>query len=696
MSHFCELKDELGGYDRLRCLFNQVVTYFLKGVYVNKDVIRPKLVDGVEVDLFTLFWVVRKNGDYELVSKNELWENVAEECGLDNTHVGSLKSIYIKYLKELDQWLSHEGFKDTTAELNVFEKLDLLFRELRAFNYDMSCVGFETDKKGKCVVVGPSDDRGVESSMECDDKTNLDMPKSGLGSLRVNNANVNDEKFVGLDLNLALTEMGFPRIDNVNQNYEFGDLDLNLSLTDLGFSGNDNVDDNNKIGGLGLEIAKTESSSSRTKNMDDKVEEFGNLDVKRTELSPEIVIKKVDVPRIDDSDDTRVDDKRALLCPTNVPTFQFGSNDLTYISDNDNNTVILAKTIVNNVVSSIKRKKEESLSLSKMLNWLANAARDPHDITIRRIPISSKWKKYKDTEVWKQALVVKETLFAKRNADSGNNVYHSQKNRQMMHPSMYEDDKVPNIRMASKRIRCSQRASVKSCSCPGCKSCSSSRNKRARKCTQILETIETQDDMCEDLETERDIIAAQVPEWTGSISDSNPKWLGSRMWPPPEDKNGKHEMDIAVIGKGRPSSCMCLIPGSDDCVKYHIAESRVKIQHTLGQLFYKWKFDRMGEKATVSAWNLEEETKFKSLVIKARQELTDRSKSRHEIMRNFWRRASESIPSKPKGMLVSYYFNVFVLRRRSYQNRIMPEHIDSDDDEQEVGYENSHDALFNV
>ncbi|GJZ60268.1 hypothetical protein Tco_0616084 [Tanacetum coccineum] len=116
-------------------------------------------------------------------------------------------------------------------------------------------------------------------------------------------------------------------------------------------------------------------------------------------------------------------------------------------------------------------------------------------------------------------------------------------------------------------------------------------------------------------------------------------------------------MDNVDIGKGRQSWCACLNRGSADCVRFHIAENRTKVKHMLGPLFYKWKFDHMGEEALVSSWSLEEESEFKSLVIKARQELTDKTKSRHETMSNFWRRASESIPSKTKDVLVSYYFN---------------------------------------
>ncbi|KAI3710801.1 hypothetical protein L2E82_40595 [Cichorium intybus] len=373
-------------------------------------------------------------------------------------------------------------------------------------------------------------------------------------------------------------------------------------------------------------------------------------------------------------------------------TDEMGFTITNNVDEKDENFGNLDKVEVSRIEND-DDKKGESLSFSKMLDWLANAARNPHDVAIGSIPNSSRWKKFKSNEVWKQVLLVKDTLFAKRNVKTGNKVYGTQKKRHMMHPSMYEDDKIP-VHLSSKRTHLQRVSSVKSCSCPGCKSCLYSPNKRQKpdikETLNIPETVEIKDDVCKDLETEIVIIGAQVPEWTGVVSESDPKWLGTRMWPPRKGNTRKHKKDLVVIGKGRESRCRCSFPGSSDCVRFHISQNRKKVKHMLGPLFYKWKFNHMGEEASCSSWSLEEETEFKSLIIKARQELTDKRKSRHAIMNNFWRRASECIPSKTKDVLVSYYFNVFVLRRRSYQNRIMPDNIDSDDDEQEVGYEKIH------
>nr|GEX31874.1 hypothetical protein [Tanacetum cinerariifolium] len=429
-----------------------------------------------------------------------------------------------------------------------------------------------------------------------------------------------DEEFGGFDLNIDQTELEFARINNDDDKDEIiGRLDLNIAQTEFGFSEIHNIDEKvEEFCGMDLNISQTKFEFSRTNYLDEKDMVSSSLDEKKIDKSSE---------RFETVDIKHKDDKITKLCPMDV-----------HSSQSKNNTIILSKN-VKTVGRPRKRKKEEPLSSFKMLEWLANAARNPHDVTIRSIPRSSKWKKYKGNEVWKQVLLVKETLFAKQNVDSGNKLDCSQKKRRMMHPSMYEDDKIP-IHLSSKRIRCSQRvSSVKSCSCPaGCTSCSSSQNKRVKKSPEILEIIETQDDVCEDVDTESesDIVRAEVPEWSGVVSESDPKWLGR-----------KSSTRLACFS----------------------------INGNLTIWVRKLWFPHGG--------SLEEDSEFKSLVIKARQELTDKTKSRHEIMSNFWRRASESIPSKTKDVLVSYYFNVFVLRRRSYQNRINPDNIDSDDDEQE-------------
>lgn len=181
------------------------------------------------------------------------------------------------------------------------------------------------------------------------------------------------------------------------------------------------------------------------------------------------------------------------------------------------------------------------------------------------------------------------------------------------------------------------------------------------------------------------LFQAEVPVWTGVIFESDSKWLGTRMWPPQDNRQSVSQSGMDPIGKGRQSSCFCRLPGSTDCVRFHIAENRMKLSRELGPLFHRWKFNRMGEEVSLS-WTLEEEKRFKLMV-----------KPTSVSINKFWRNAFKFFPTKNREKLVSYYFNVLVTRRRSYQNRVTPNSIDSDDDEAEFGsigdsfgYENIH------
>ena len=53
--------------------------------------------------------------------------------------------------------------------------------------------------------------------------------------------------------------------------------------------------------------------------------------------------------------------------------------------------------------------------------------------------------------------------------------------------------------------------------------------------------------------------------------------------------------------------------------------------------------------------------------------------------KNFWDYLPHALPSKTSKELVSYYFNVFMLRKRALQNRSDMLHVDSDDDESPHG-----------
>uniref|UniRef100_A0A7N0V001 ARID domain-containing protein n=1 Tax=Kalanchoe fedtschenkoi TaxID=63787 RepID=A0A7N0V001_KALFE len=166
---------------------------------------------------------------------------------------------------------------------------------------------------------------------------------------------------------------------------------------------------------------------------------------------------------------------------------------------------------------------------------------------------------------------------------------------------------------------------------------------------------------------------AEVPEWTGVVTESDSKWLGTRVWPSGNGEDGAL-VDLTSAGKVLPGSCSCEAPGSVTCVRFHVAEKRLELKRELGSVFYAWKFDQMGEEVSLM-WTGGEEYRFAEIV---RRNPTSEGKC-------FWDLAPRYLRRKTWSMLVSYYFNVFVLGRRSYQNRSTPAEIDSDDDDYEFG-----------
>uniref|UniRef100_A0A0D9W284 ARID domain-containing protein n=1 Tax=Leersia perrieri TaxID=77586 RepID=A0A0D9W284_9ORYZ len=168
---------------------------------------------------------------------------------------------------------------------------------------------------------------------------------------------------------------------------------------------------------------------------------------------------------------------------------------------------------------------------------------------------------------------------------------------------------------------------------------------------------------------------AQVPQWTGEppVNYDNAetrKWLGTKVWPP-ENDNRKLSYFYNPIGKGRELSCGCNFPGSVECVRFHVAERRLQLRRELDSAFYMWGFDCMGEEIALS-WTDKEEANFRACV-----QLNAPSSGR-----NFWKRLHILFQLKSRKELVSYYFNCFLLRRRCYQNRMTPNNIDSDDEDE--------------
>ncbi|KAM0824306.1 hypothetical protein ACQ4PT_070288 [Festuca glaucescens] len=174
----------------------------------------------------------------------------------------------------------------------------------------------------------------------------------------------------------------------------------------------------------------------------------------------------------------------------------------------------------------------------------------------------------------------------------------------------------------------------------------------------------------------RHIGLADVPDWTGKtpLLYDEPhalRFLGQPLLPPESNE----ALDADTIGKGRPDKCSCQLPGSVACVRFHVMEKRIKLKHELGSAFYAMGFDRVGEDAALT-WRKDEEKKFNAII----QNNLPSSKYR------FFEKVFAAMGSKEKKGIVSYYHNVFQVRRRAYQNRLTPNDVDSDDDSLEPGF----------
>lgn len=163
----------------------------------------------------------------------------------------------------------------------------------------------------------------------------------------------------------------------------------------------------------------------------------------------------------------------------------------------------------------------------------------------------------------------------------------------------------------------------------------------------------------------------------GDDSRDESRLYGTCIIPMPE--LGRSENSVERIGAGR-ISCSCEDEGSLQCVKQHIAEAREKLRVNLGQEnFVKLGFCDMGDIVS-EKWSEEEELIFHEVV----------SSNPAILGKNFWDYLSIEFPSKTKKEIVSYYFNVFMLRKRAMQNRSVPLIIDSDDDEWEGTDDSAH------
>ncbi|KAG1354877.1 AT-rich interactive domain-containing protein 2 [Cocos nucifera] len=350
-------------------------------------------------------------------------------------------------------------------------------------------------------------------------------------------------------------------------------------------------------------------------------------------------------------------------------------------SECDNGGMVVEEMATENGgFSHLKRKRETVVG---MLNWLKNLAQNPAD------PLIGK-------------------LFSKDGAKSMEacafNELYVQKG-QKVHPSIY-DDSIYGDSQARKKIRSSQRLQAINkqydmgyCSCASTHPGDDMDEKglmavgweigdfRQRLQNPSLMLDGMVDLLSGQLQKQQVPLGpsfqADVPDWTGKPSEtsSDPetlKWSGTRIWPP-ENQEKRLSFSQNLVGEGRKDTCLCDHQGSVECIRFHVAEKRFQLKHELGPVFYAWRFDRMGEEVSLS-WTEEEERKFKYIV---HQNPPSQAK-------NFWDQLYLCFPFKGRKNLVSYYFNVFLLGRRSYQNRVTPNNIDSDDEESAFGTLSNH------
>ncbi|CAL0315064.1 unnamed protein product [Lupinus luteus] len=348
-------------------------------------------------------------------------------------------------------------------------------------------------------------------------------------------------------------------------------------------------------------------------------------------------------------------------------------------SDVDDGGLMLGVCGGNGASSGHKRKRE---SMPGLLSWVTSIAENPGHPAVGSLPDKSKWKSNSNQAAWKQVLSFREAVFYKRRFDSS--IEQQNWLNQRMHPFMYDDHSGGSYNLRE-RLRHDKRLLLAKAKAAAQSSSGSSKGSRDLDRTpsphardraekQLVDSgIDGCPEVCTPVGPSHQ---AEVPEWTCITSESDSKWLGTQIWPS-QKGNSRLLIERDRVGKGRQDTCGCSVPGSVECVRFHIAEKRGRVKLELGGAFYLWNFDKIGEEVK-HLWTKEEEKRFKDVV--GPDPLPEGY--------YFWDHIFRSFPKKSRADLVSYYFNVFLLQRRAYQNRHTPEDVDSDDDEAEDGLRN--------
>ncbi|OMO84114.1 hypothetical protein COLO4_22217 [Corchorus olitorius] len=173
---------------------------------------------------------------------------------------------------------------------------------------------------------------------------------------------------------------------------------------------------------------------------------------------------------------------------------------------------------------------------------------------------------------------------------------------------------------------------------------------------------------------------ADIPEWDSQVAKSTLNdtdasaavayetiLMGTCVIPMPALESSAYD---DKVGSGR-CDCSCEDKDSVRCVRQHIMEAKEELRKYLGhEKFVELGFCEMGELVS-ETWSEEEEQLFHKVVFS----------NPVSLGRNFWDSLAFVFPYRTKEEIVRYYFNVFMLRKRSEQNRCESMSIDSDNDE---------------
>ncbi|KAK8950420.1 AT-rich interactive domain-containing protein 2 [Platanthera guangdongensis] len=201
-------------------------------------------------------------------------------------------------------------------------------------------------------------------------------------------------------------------------------------------------------------------------------------------------------------------------------------------------------------------------------------------------------------------------------------------------------------------------------------------DRRNRRSKRLVDLEKFGEILCTDPSTRIPIgrhAQADVPDWIGPIGRhaglednlDDSRWLGTSVWPL---KRNNTVVDWESIYKGRRDPCGCVFPGSIECVKLHVRNVRRHLKSNLGRAFFDWRFEQMGEEVSRS-WTLKDQVKFDEIV-----RLNPESAGK-----SFWVEALKYFTNKSKKEIVSYYFNVYVLRWIRRYTRLKSEAADGDD-----------------